>query len=560
MKSYQKDRLSHLLELFSVKSGTSLLIVTLPQHAAPAQRESEVEFLSEARSLFSEKKITVETYPIDKLQSMWDDRMYDTIILRYVLYYRRGKPMDERKSLGLLARHLNADGTIYILENNRMGVRTLAGDRFDGLDKDKGLIRQELIRAFEYAGLFPMVYYPHPFAEELSFLFSDERLPQKERLLVSVREGTGRVAFFDEASVMSSAVREGLFPSMANQFFCVLKKHQDDKSVLVYRRYDIRRDKKFATITDVMQAKDGTRTLIRRAASPSSAAHVLRVYDNYQRLSELYKGYTLQIAPSVCDMDRVAMRLSDRTTLEELLDETIDRQANEEFFGLIQRTYDILTSPTRILTDDGRRKQREAFSEDAGFVRAFGSFYGREEELFLDDRVLPLSPINGSFSDYTVEGTRWTLNEYEWVVDFPVPFSYVLFRMLHRFFLEEPRRNLDGALMTDTFRRFGISEEMERALIRMEGHFAGYVTGRAMTVEKVLDTAKKHGDFLPAGELIADFLDGNGQLSARQEEEYDAVGKDFKSRFIGRLRQLLSFGNSDEESDEVTDEPEGSSI
>lgn len=611
MKDYQKERLANLLNFITVKKGGKLLVVTLAKDDAltsVAELEREKEFLIEAKSHFSARGVQAERQPIDGLQSMWDDKMYDTILLRYVLFHQRNCPMNEKKCLRLLGRHLTQDGKIYVLERNRLGLDVLAGDRFDGTGKERGLLRSELIEAFRYAGLSATFYYPYPCAEDMEYLFSDRRLPQDEVLGTAAYEGAPRLEFFNAAQAASEAAAESIYPSVAGAFLCVARRQADGVAVffqqrgsekissaidedvivdgrvvketvqkddarqslfiagenvsvgggvtdekemvangsagkpkltkrtdsLVFRHYAVRRDKRFRTIKSVNETVDGRRTITCEPVGEASVAHTKGIYANFSKLEELYKGYTLQITPCLYENGRAVRLQSEEETLEQQLDDAVEREAVEEFFGLIQRMSDILTAPTRIM----QTEERGAFSDEPRFTRMFGELLGKEEDLLAKETALPISLIDGAFSDFRIEGKKWTLTEYEWAADFPVPYPYVLYRMIHRYFSAKPWRDAEGTLETETLRRFGISEEMESIFSRMEARFQSYVTGRAMTAERVLEQCRKDGTFLPVGELVSVFVDENGQIPLEESEEFEDVGGGFKEKMMGLLKGL----------------------
>lgn len=606
MKDYQKERLNNLLNFITVKRGGKLLIVTLAKDdtsTSLAELEREKEFLVEAKSHFSARGMQAERQPIDGLQSMWDDKMYDTILLRYVLFHQRNCPMNEKKCLRLLGRHLTENGKIYVLEHNRLGLDVLAGDRFDGMGKERGLLRSELAEAFRYAGLSATFYYPYPCAEDMEYLFSDRRLPQDEVLGTAAYEGVPRLEFFNAAQAASEVAAESIYPSVVDSFLCVVrrdggvdslashhyaerrdKRFQTTKSAnetagayqkndlektssaidrnvavdgriatekkaseseaktkpirliesLVFRHYDVRRDKRFRMTKSVNETADGRRTITCEPVGEAAAAHIKGIYANFSKLEELYKGYTLQITPCLFENGRAVRRQSEEETLEQQLDDAVEREAVEEFFGLIQRMSDILTAPTRIL----QAEKREAFSDEPRFARMFGELLGKEEDLLAKETALPISLIDGAFSDFRIEGKKWTLTEYEWAVDFPVPYPYLLYRMIHRYFSAKPWRDAEGTLEAETLRRFGISEEMEPVFARMEGRFQSYVVGRSMTAEKVLEQCRKDGTFLPVGELVSAFVDENGQIPLDESEEFEDVGGGFKEKMLGLLKGL----------------------
>ena len=144
MKAYQKTQLQKFFLLLGKQKNEKMLIVTCPgKRASLVESNRERDFLVEARAYFADGA-EIETWPVDELAYLRDDKIYDLILLRYVLFHQVKFPMDEKKSLKILARHLSPWGRIVVLENNRMGLKTLAGDRYDGTGKERGLLKSEL--------------------------------------------------------------------------------------------------------------------------------------------------------------------------------------------------------------------------------------------------------------------------------------------------------------------------------------------------------------------------------------------------------------------------------
>ena len=509
------------------------MILTLPEEVPPIQRDNEQVFLEEAGAFFEARRIELETFPLRELQSMWDDKYYDCILLRYALYLQRGRPMDERKTLAVLGRHLTADGRLYVLEHNRLGMRALAGDRFDGTGKEAGLVYNELMTAASYAGLHAGFYFPHPFMEGMDYLFSEDRPPGGEKLALSLEENTPRLELFDEGELLEAAAAAGTFPRMANQLLCVAAK-QEETARLLFCEYPLRRKEWCAVVRSEYRMADGQIAIVRRAETEAGTEHVKQIMTAYMNMDTLYKGYTLQIAPCRLEQMRILSMQPVGKSLEALLDEAIDREWKEGFFRWIDQLFDIMTTPVRIAVLDGSAKRQKLFSQDSRFVEWFGELSPQEDALFDEDPVLPYTPVCCRFGDFFIEDRRWLLQEYEWTVTFPVPFSYVCYHAITSYFEGREDRNFGGTLRSETLKKFGITKRRERVFARMLEHFNDFIKGEAPDPAVLLEQKKRSGTFLPVGEWVNVFNLHHGQLSRERQQELEEIG----GGFAGSLRSV----------------------
>lgn len=373
----------------------------------------------------------------DNVSSLWDDKIYDTIILPHILWRYRGKAMNEVKVLKLLTRHLDAHGRIYIIEKNR-------------IFSHEGFVRQELLRACEESSLYSTFYYPYPDENNITYVFSDTRGPRGE--------------------VMNAAVAEGIFPSLAPLFLVCIKK-ADVPEHMLYKRYSIDRKPEYAVSTGIYRTKKGARFVTREPVFEAAGPHISIMYKHYLKMAELYKGYTMQVA--ACDKveghEAVRVEYMDGVTLEMLLERALAKDDYETFINLFRRMADIITSPVRILTKDNVRVH---FSGNKDFLDYFGSLTPEEETLLSNEMVLPLTNINGLLKGIWVKERTWIMADYEWLVDFPVPFGYALYREIDRFFADKPERS---HLREELLAKHDITPQKEAIYSRMSKHFDQYV-------------------------------------------------------------------------------------
>ena len=559
MKAYQKTQLYKFLSFLDVQKDERLLVCTIPKDASIAEGSRERDFLAEARAFFSLKE-EIETCAIDEVASLWDDRLYDVILLRYVLFHRRGFPMDEKKTMGSLARHLAPGGRIVAVEQNRLGLNVLAGDRYDDRAKDKGLLKSELLSAFSYAGLDARIYYPHPLSETMEYIFTDKMGPTDEPLYPAVWEGDPRAGLFDEGNVAAMAAKEGAFFALSNQFICVAGRGEPSEKKngisLIYRRYlDTRReDFRIAKSLYEIAGSDAntTRVWVLEPVGEASSVHVKGMMENYLRLDSVYKGYTLQIASCSYEKNRLILGRTEGRSLAECLDEALEREFVEECIRFVGQLSDILSTPSRIDVLAGKKREFE-FSANEDFNRIFGPLNRNEEEVLSGEFSLPLSPVALSFSEIFIKGRAWILSCYEWLCDFPVPFSYCLYVGLFEYCASEKvveyenaKRRTEGAASGESFyekalKSLGISKEMEIIFSRMRGNFISYIEGNMKSRDAILKKCISDGDFLPISECMSAFVDSGGKLPIKDDGAINAAPKGFFEKVFEKLRRWRIF-------------------
>ncbi len=558
MKAWQKTQLNKFFWFLDVRPGEKLLFITCPGKEASLQEVNrEREFLVEARAFFGEE---IKTCPVDEVPYIWDDERFDLILLRYVLFHCKDHPLDEKKCLGVLGRHLSETGRLVVVENNRIGLKTLAGDRYDGTGKDAALTRSELLDAFTYAGLFCKLYYPYPLTENINYIFTDAGLAFFGKPSPAVLEGVPRAMLFDEGEAARLAAKEGAYGPLANQFLCIgQKRPHKELPALVFRQYFDKRKEAFRLTKSLYEAvgtgqqdNKHTKLSVWESIGEAASAHLKEVQSNCLRLDSLYKGYTLQIADCRYEKNRLLFERPSGRSLSELLSDTLERELLDEVLRLVGQLSDILTTPARLSILDGE-KRGAAFSDDTAFAEMFGSLSEEEEALLKDEIILPLSLPALSFDFIYTDGRRWTLLGYEWLVDFPVPFSYILYSAITEFCRGEAVRRYEarilfsedeekepGFLRAKMLGRFDITAQKALIFERMKGCFEKYISGDTKSDEAVLSQCISDGTLLPVEEVMSAFVDGEGSIPIDKAEAFEEVPGGFFEKLIAKLKSWKS--------------------
>ena len=479
-------RTGNVIEWIAAEKGTKVLLVTVSREADIRDREDEDEaaFLLAARTIFEKRGADVAAAGADDLQSLWDDKCFDLIILCGVLERQKSRHMSEEKVLGLLARHILAGGRLIAIEHNRMGAAYLSGHPMKknrGISEPKlssegnGYTRKELLRIFERAGYKrTRLYYPYENEYETRAIYTDEWLPDI-REEYHGRPGRERIALFDEEKFGSLLVEEGAYAPFSNAFLVEAYPAIPPKQppVLQYARYSDNRKAEFALRTSIYAYPSGERAVTKTPLTGESFRHVNLLYTTYGRLAAYYKGYSLQIATCVKIENGVGFTFLKGKKLSDMINEMLFAGDVGRAARLMQRFTDVVMSPAKLSILDKKAKVVR-FGEEKGFTAMFGPLTEYEEECLKGEEYLSLTDVDLNFDSVIVEDQTWTIYDYEWCVDFPVPFSYVLWRAIERHFHGDNAKLL--SMEPDVFwDHFKMNENKRAIFARMARAFDRYV-------------------------------------------------------------------------------------
>lgn len=329
---------------------------------------------------------------------------YDYIFLIGVFEYGQSYMGNERPYetfLGLMKRHLAKGGRLIIAIENRFGLKYWAGCRedhlgtyFDGIEgypqggSARTFTRRELEKLCDETGFEERsFYYPYPDYKFPICLYSDDRLPKVGELSVNLRNfDRDRLLLFDEKNVFDSLIREEMFPQFSNSYLLVLGPPLPE----TYVRFSNDRAPQYAIRTEIRKRKEGLE--VRKIPmTPEARDHVARLEGTCHALEEIYEGHGLSINRCVMDSEEAVLEYLPGMTLEEMLDECLEKNDREEFRRLFDR-----------------------YCELAEFSQT--------KKLCSYDMI---------FSNIILVGDTWNLIDYEWTSEEAVPAREMILRALY---------------------------------------------------------------------------------------------------------------------------------
>lgn len=383
---------------------------------------------------------------------------YDYIFLIGVFEYAQsyiGGENPFETFMAIMLRHLKEGGSMAIAIENRFGLKYWAGCRedhlgtyFSGLE---GYPEGGNVRTFTKKGLEEICkangvgdyafYYPYPDYKFMTTLYSDDRLPKLGELSDNMRNfDRDRLLLFDEKAVFDSIIKEEVFPLYTNSYMLLIGKTPEVK----YVRYSNDRAPQFAVCTEILE-QDGRRQVEKRALYEEAKAHVRHIEEAYLALSEIYQGSGLLVNHCEIKEDRAVLAYLSGKTLEELLDECLDKGNTADFYALTERYMEFV------------RLQKNKNICNYDFI----------------------------FSNIIIDGASWHLIDYEWTFENDGSYSpdEVICRALYCYGLgSEKRKKLSYNIIK---KEFGYDENAMDRLVTIEKEFQKYVTGRRMSTVEI---------------------------------------------------------------------------
>ena len=357
--------------------------------------------------------------------------------------------------LKIIRKHVKRNGCIVIAIENKFGLKYWAGCKedhvgtyFSGLEgypeggSARTFTRAGLERIFKNCGVRKYsFYYPYPDYKFPTVIYSDKRMPNPGELTDNMRNfDRDRMVLFNEKYVFDSILHDQLFNIFSNSYLVVI----GGDTKINYVKYSNDRAERYVLRTEIVDTPKGL--MVRKVPlNEEAAGHVRGMKKSYELLKKRYEGSGLSINPCELSEDGsyVEFPYEKGITLEELLDECLEKNNMEEFYRLFDRYLELIS-------------------------------YGEDQQVTDYDLI---------FANILVDGDNWTVIDYEWTMAKHVPPSEIAFRALYCYVLEEEKRdkiNLD-LLIT----KLGITQREAENYREKEGRFQKQVTGKRKSMGEI---------------------------------------------------------------------------
>lgn len=451
---------------------------------------------------------------------------YDYIFLIGVFEYGQsyiGGKAPYEDFLSIIRRHIGPEGRIVIAIENKFGLKYWAGCKEDHLGTYFSGIEDYAagggVRTFTRNGLERIsravgveecsFYYPYPDYKFATAIYSDERLPKVGELSTNLcNYDRDRMLLFDEKNVFDGIIREGEFSLFSNSYLLLL----GPKLPVVYAKYSNDRAPRFAVRTEILKGEKGAFQVRKKAASQEAGLHIRRIREACGWLNERYSGSGLAVnrCESNSEEGSVTLEYLCGQTLEELLDECLDRGDEDGFRRLFER------------------------------YRAAVSYNGNSS---VTDHDLIFSNLIRTGGENGQE--QWTILDYEWtfankeeIPGLSLDMRDVILRALYCYSMGAwKRRKLSFELINEIS---GGEEQILEKLAERELAFQKYVTGDRMALADIRNRLA-HA-IVPVQELVNREA---GRREKRRVQIYPDLGEGFSeqtSYFIKEGDSVLEEG------------------
>ncbi len=438
---------------------------------------------------------------------------YDFITLIGVLEYAGSYINADRpynRLLEILKDHLAPNGKIVIAIENRLGMKYFAGCKEDHIGKYFGGIegyvstpnvktfsKDTLIKIIEEAGYVDTrFYYPYPDYKLPHTIYSDEMLPSVGDLDTNLRNyDDDRLVLFDETKAFDAMIEEGRFPDFSNSFIVLAgtqKGWQENCALPVYVKYGNDRKDEFRVCTVISTTAEGEKRVYKHSLSTHANTHIQHLAAGRERLVQQFGSTGL--VPVGCELIRgkergtlfagVASRAKDSVRFDYISGITL-----EDYLSELEAAGEYSKMESVILEYCNKLSSCTDVTEFRRCVR-FDEVFGKRE---FKKKYIATDPCNFDmiFSNIVLDNNdkekgKWTVLDYEWLWDFPVPVQFVIYRALYYHFRN---RADDGFAMylsrkgMDVFSLCGIDIGERMLFNEMEHSFQVYIIGGAASLE-----------------------------------------------------------------------------
>ena len=399
-------------------------------------------------------------------------KKYDWITLTGVFEYGRYYIDSDNPYvdfLKMVKAMLSERGHLVIAIENKLGLKYFAGCTedhsgkfFDGIEGYRKGGHAETFSKKELQGMLKTggfghteFYYPYPDYKLPLTIYSDEYLPKIGELANNRNNfDRRRLQVFDEDKAFDSVTEAGLFGELSNSFLIIAAASETSNAEqTIFSKYANERSDRFTLRTDIVRQEDDSFVVRKKALGQEAFSHVNSICEIGELLNEQYADSRFEFNKCTKIKEGVELEFIAKTTLAEEADKLLYLGKNKETEDLI---FEVIDEIYKV------KEQRE-FRLTTEFVEVFG------EALLAKGLVCAkISDIDMLLGNI-MQGEVWTVIDYEWSFNFPIPLKFIVYRLLHYYLQGNQSRSiLDKEQM---FKRAKISDSELVSFDKMERHF-----------------------------------------------------------------------------------------
>lgn len=419
---------------------------------------------------------------VGNLNDMVFGETFDYIVLNGVFEYAPGFTEGDQPCeafLNNIRRLLKPDGILLIAIENRFGLKYFAGapeDHTDGyFDGIAGYPQNHSVRTFskgEWERLMEncgfvnhRFYYPYPDYKFPREIFTEESLKEQKYGLPAWNFTRYRMALFREETVADTIQQDGRMDYFANSFLIEMSRQPlDEKKKVLYAKMSTDRDRHFSVATTIEQ-QDGNKMVVKRAMTPEAKRHL----KNMIKQPEEHGGFRTMVGGEI--PDGIAYPFLEEESLGQQAKRAVYAHDMGKIRKLVHQVYQMCQKETDRVIQRQIRSQEMSGRERTEFTKVFGTAKMPEDLLCIAPANIDLilDNIFEKDGDYCVI-------DCEWIFDFPVPVSFILWRCINELYSSYPQLEQEypvASLLKD----YSITGEMADTFHKWGTYFAEHYAG-----------------------------------------------------------------------------------
>ncbi len=377
---------------------------------------------------------------------------------------------------------LSYDQCLIASADNPLGLQYLLGYRDnEGLLPFSTFANDDNGRRIDYQGLMRLkkelqdtgfsvfCYYPFPNRKNCTLLYSQSVLPGERELKAKYSwiDEKYHIFAFDDYGVIDRIVSNGLFPQFSSSYILLIRKRSKiEKNHVIYSKYSLSRDERFALRTVIEEEPDGKRKVYKRPCIEKGKEQLSFIKKSFELLSKKSENTPLSINSLSGEENELHFEYVSGRTFSSELSELMQKSENK-VTALFEALFEYKDMVESIY------KEKEPFKIEEGYKNFFGDTLPDEELMSvrgLDIDLIFENLLRG-------EDKKWTVIDYEWTFAFLIPIKYLYYRASLFFTLGRLDPASDSGLLKKLFSFFEISREEERLFAAMEECFQKTVAG-----------------------------------------------------------------------------------
>lgn len=225
---------------------------------------------------------------------------------------------------------------------------------------------------------------------------------------------------------------------------------------ILFVKYSNDRANQFAICTEIF-ANGDKKLLKKRATTESAREHIKNIASYYAPLKRQFEG-ALNVAGCQKEYDEINFEMVEGNGLDKIIDSYFEKNEMDKVFQIIsefaQKIYGL--------------KDKDVFTITPSFEKVFGMVHFEETQY-----ALKITDIDMLFDNIIVKDNNWTVIDYEWSFQFPIPVKFVVYRTLAYWYAHlENRRNMEQDFLMEMV---GITPQEQIQFAKMEKKFQQYI-------------------------------------------------------------------------------------